>query len=381
MAQDLPQRHGTLAHAVQSAWQRAVTAEESRGRERLATARQRASRSATPEALSAEVGQRNGRGGLSETELTLGAPLWWPGQRTAAREAADAEHEAAVVGQQAARWRLAGEVRELAWALAAEEAELLVAREQLDFLTRLASDVERRVRGGDLARSDSLAAEAEMLAARATLEDIEQRTTVARSRWTILTGLEPLRDPSEQVQETASTQGHPEAALARLEVSRAELQARSVRASRRAPLEVGLNLRQEREASGEARTNTVGVALRVPFGPDARSYAAEASALAEVDVTRTSAARLVERQAAEQGTARAALHAAQRQLQAQQSRSTLLRERARLLERSFQAGETPLPELLRARSAAAQAEGDLARQRSAVGLAVARLNQSLGITP
>jgi hypothetical protein len=37
--------------------------------------------------------------------------------------------------------------------------------------------------------------------------------------------------------------------------------------------------------------------------------------------------------------------------------------------------------LLRALGAAAQAEGALARQQSAVGAARARLNQALGVTP
>ena len=91
--------------------------------------------------------------------------------------------------------------------------------------------------------------------------------------------------------------------------------------------------------------------------------------------------RLLDTQGIEQRTARQALDTAQRQLEAQRSRAGLLDERARLLDRAFQAGETPLPEVLRARSAAAQAHGSLARHRAAVGLARARLHQSMGSTP
>ena len=68
-------------------------------------------------------------------------------------------------------------------------------------------------------------------------------------------------------------------------------------------------------------------------------------------------------------------------LEAERQRSALLRERATLIDRSFKAGETPLPELLRALAAATQADTSFARQQVAVGLARARLQQSLGILP
>ena len=61
--------------------------------------------------------------------------------------------------------------------------------------------------------------------------------------------------------------------------------------------------------------------------------------------------------------------------------SAWLRERATLIDKSFRAGETPLPELLRALNTAAQAESAVARQTAALGLARARLQQSLGILP
>ena len=69
------------------------------------------------------------------------------------------------------------------------------------------------------------------------------------------------------------------------------------------------------------------------------------------------------------------------QLEAERQRSALLRERASLIDRSFKAGETPLPELLRALAAATQADTSFARQQVALGLALARLQQSLGILP
>ena len=72
---------------------------------------------------------------------------------------------------------------------------------------------------------------------------------------------------------------------------------------------------------------------------------------------------------------------AEAQLDAETARAGLLRERASLIDKSFRAGETPLPELLRALAAAAQADSAAARQTAALGLARARLQQALGLFP
>jgi cobalt-zinc-cadmium efflux system outer membrane protein len=70
-----------------------------------------------------------------------------------------------------------------------------------------------------------------------------------------------------------------------------------------------------------------------------------------------------------------------RQHRAETDRAGLLRERAALLQRSFSAGETPLPDLLRARALAARADAAVARQQIALGRAHARLQQALGELP
>ena len=69
------------------------------------------------------------------------------------------------------------------------------------------------------------------------------------------------------------------------------------------------------------------------------------------------------------------------QLKAESARARLLRERASLISTAFRAGEMPLPEQLRALSAAAQADGAMARQTAALGWARARLQQTQGLLP
>ena len=78
---------------------------------------------------------------------------------------------------------------------------------------------------------------------------------------------------------------------------------------------------------------------------------------------------------------KAAFDAAVAQSHAETTRARLLRERASLFDQSFKAGETPLPDLLRALVAAAQADSAAARQTAALGLARARLQHTLGLLP
>jgi hypothetical protein len=52
-----------------------------------------------------------------------------------------------------------------------------------------------------------------------------------------------------------------------------------------------------------------------------------------------------------------------------------------LIDKSFRAGETALPEMLRALAAAASAESAYARQQIHHQLAIARLEQALGLLP
>lgn len=123
------------------------------------------------------------------------------------------------------------------------------------------------------------------------------------------------------------------------------------------------------------------VGLRLPFGTDDRNQPRDAAALSELDIAQTHAQRLRERLDSDIAAARASLQSAQTQHDAETARARLLRERAALIDTSFRAGETPLPDLLRALAAAAQADSAVARQTAALGLARARLHQALGLLP
>lgn len=374
----------TLAAAIESAWQRAVLARETSGQRSRADAQRAAAASpwAAPPAL--ELSHRDDRwqtdAGQRETEIGLAWPLWLPGERAARGAEAEAGLALAGLAQQAARLRIAGEVREAAWALATHQAEVAQADVQAQSLEKLRDDVERRVGAGDLARADALAARAEWLTAAALQAEARQRLLEANSRWTMLTGLQAWPDATEPVPGTVAVE-HPEVQLAAQATELARRRVELVRASNREAPELLLNYRHEVPGRAQSPLNSVGIGVRLPFGTDDRNRPMQAAALSELDIARTSEQRLRERQAADVAASRAALRAAEQQLISDRSKAELLVERAQLIDRSFHAGETSLPELLRALAAANQADGALARRQAALGLARARLQQSFGLLP
>jgi outer membrane protein TolC len=378
----------TLRSALDVAWRRAIAAREADGQRRRADAERMATGRFWSAAPTLELSHRNdrlhGTAGGSETAVGIAMPLWLPGQRSARVAALEAEAVQTGIGEHVARLRLAGEVREAAWQVAGLQADARQAGAQVTLLQQLADDVDRRVRAGDLARADSLAAHAEALAASVALADARQRLQAAQTRWSLLTGLTVPPDLSHGAAPdtaTADVATNPEWQLASQSTGLARKRLELVRHSRSDAPELTVGVRRDTPGRGEASQGSWVVGLRLPFGTDDRSRVLEATALSELDVAQTHEQRLRERLDSDIAAAREALRSARVQLEAETSRAQLLRERAGLIDKSFRAGETPLPDLLRALAAAAQADSAVARQTASLGLAHARLQQALGLLP
>ena len=382
----------SLAQAVDAAWQRAVQASEATAQTRRAAAERVAasSFSALPPAL--EINHLNDRAqsnaGRRETEVGVAWPLWLPGQRDARLAVAEAEIGLADIGIEAARLRVAGQVRDLAWRASAAEAEVQALGAEKRYVQGIAEDVQRRVGAGDLARSDALAAQGESLEAEALQSDALQRLQALRLQWQTLTGLGSLPVLLLPADVDASTEaaissvaGHPERRLANQAVERARRRFDVVTRFRRDAPELSVKYREEIPGLGQGTQRGMGVGLRIPFGTDGRNAPLQAAAAGELEVAQANERRLDAQLEADLRTTRSALVRAAQQLETARTRAGLLRERAQLIEQSFKAGETPLPELLRAVNAAARADASLVRQRAALGLAHAQLQQALGVLP
>ena len=199
-----------------------------------------------------------------------------------------------------ARLQLAGTLREAAWQLVGLRAEVAQAEAPKQLLARLADDVDRRVRAGDLARADALAARAEHLAAGVVTTEVLQRLAAARARWTLLTGgtADPDPGPLDAADDAARSRGmasHPEWQLARESVEVAKRRLDLVRLSRRDPPQLTLGVRQESPGHGARAQGSLLVGLRMPLETVARNHPLETAALAELEVARNHEARLDER--------------------------------------------------------------------------------------
>jgi cobalt-zinc-cadmium efflux system outer membrane protein len=375
----------SLKAAVDAAWLRSVSAREAGAQQRGAEAARSAADSLWARSPALELGRREGRGvasGQNESEVGLAWPLWLPGQRSARQAAAEGQQLWAQEQTRALQLRLAGELREQAWGLRLLQAELEQTRAQQQTLQELADDVARRVRAGDLARADTMAARAELLAALALGSEAGQRLAEARARWQVLTGqaLDPEPAEAEAPPHAALDETHPELALALRRVAWSRSQLEVVQHSQREAPELSVGYRQE-QSPGSTSQNSLGVKLRLPFGTQDRYLPLEAAARGELEVAETTELRLREQLGAALESARLALRNAEARREAERERAALLQERAGLLRRAFAAGELALPELLRALSTANQAQAAWARQEAALGLARARYQQALGWLP
>ncbi len=373
----------SLAGAVAAAWERSVEFRASAGRRDVAGAGEVAASYLWAAPPSLDISRRDERGssasGAKESEVGLTVPVLFPWQRSARQAAAASERDVADWSHAVARLRLAGEVRESAWDVAAKRAEADIADALVANLRSLADDVDKRIAAGELARADGLAARAEMYASAIVASDARQKLAAALARWRILTGLPPLADPSER-SGTAGA-GHPELALVAAVAVDARKRLELSRANRSEPPELTFRMRQDSPGAGLPAQNSIGFGLRIPFGTPDRNLPREAAARAEVDIARAAETRSREKQESDVRIAREALAAAEEQQAVEKARAELLGERAELVEKSFRVGETSLPDLLGAKLASAQARAGLARQQAAAGLAKARLNQSLGLLP
>lgn len=380
----------TMDMALQMAWRHSVEMAEAKGRQARAEAEQAVVQSWLSAPAAVSLSQREGGSGLPagarETELAIAMPLWRPGQRGSGAQAAEAEAFWAQAAEEAARLRLAGALREAAGAAQMAMAESRQADQQVETLRQLAGDVARRVKAGDLAPADLLAARAELLAAQAQARGSQHAVQSQLAAWRLLTGSEQLpqstdRTSSEAQVPNSQPESHPELQLAKAVVALSQRKLAQVLAQQGGAPELTLGLRQERPGLGGTTQNSMVVGLRLPFGGGTHQQPRIAAVSADLETAQAQARRARERISAELALAGAQLQASQAQAEMEQVRAALLRERAQLIAKSFQAGESPLPELLRALGAAALADTASARQQAAVQLAHDRLQQALGQLP
>ena len=322
--------------------------------------------------------------GFRQWEGGLDLPMWLPGQRHSRGQVAQATDSEADGLQRAQRWRVAGDVRELLWSLWIAATSLELADQAVASAQVLEKDVEKRYRAGELARSDLILAQKEVLLRRGErLSAVSQRATLLQ-QYASWTGLEELPgiidEPATSAQQSIG-EDHPALSAAQLSASRARAQRDQVRTERRANPVLSVGGKSERAESGLSYDTALVVAVNVPLGTS--SQAALRTAQAEFSLSEATAELAQVRRELEDELIRTREERQQttQALELAEQQHALAGEGLRLTQRAFELGESDLFTLLQARAQALAAERDLRLRRLELGRAIARYNQALGVIP
>ena len=379
-----------LKQAFETAWSRQPEAQALPSRQDAARARRDAASALTPEPpsldLSARTDRFNQNQGTREYDVGLALPLWLPGERPRAQALADAEIAALDGRGKALLLAIAGDVRAAWWNWQRSLTDREVAQARLANARVLAADVTRRVKAGDLARSDQHQADGAAAAAAALAAEAETQTVQAAQLLRALTGIAPTFGASSlraELEPPASV-GVNDSPLLRELAGRAQF-ARSARelasVQTRANPELAVFTRRERNTFADPYDNSWGLGVRFPFGSSAKNRARVADAGAAELEAEAELRFQQERLAGEADAARARLAAGRLQLEAAERRAELARETRAFFEKSFRLGESDLPTRLRIELEAFEAERQAARARIDLAQSISLLRQALGLLP
>jgi cobalt-zinc-cadmium efflux system outer membrane protein len=329
----------------------------------------------------------NDNQGAYELEVGVIVPLWLPGERSGSAALADAEGAAIESRVSAAQLRVAATVRDAWWQWQRARVEVESARDQLDNTLRIAADVARRTKAGDLARADQHQADGAVAGAESRLAQAEAGLAAAQQHLRALAGQAPVAGdgawlaPEPDPDASAGVKEH--AALLELQdrAAVAERTAALASAQTRANPEILLGTTRERGISGESPQQTLTLGLRIPFGGGPRHDARIANARAEATEVQARLALERERLTADREAARVRVQASRTQLAAAERRAQLARESRGFFDKSFRLGETDLPTRLRIEAEAAEAERQAASSRIELAAAISAWRQVLGLLP
>ena len=316
-------------------------------------------------------------------------PLWLPGERARKAALADAELQALDSRQRAAQLQLAATVREAWWAAQRAQADWALAQDRLLNAQRLAADVARRVRAGDLSRADQAQADgvvAQAEAAMAEAQGARDAAQAALAAWGVQAAptlaLADEAEPEPPVPDaTAAAAQHPAAADWQDQAEVARRAADLAAVQTRANPELTVAATRGREQAGDRYQQTFTVGLRVPLGGGDRAQAKQATARAEALAAEARAAAERDRLAADIAAAVARLKGTQAQRDALARHAALAQGTRGFVDKAFRLGEADGPTRLRVELEAAQAERQLARARIDAAAAISHLRQALGLLP
>jgi len=319
---------------------------------------------------------RRGEQGI-DTEAAF--PIWLPGERGATALAAG--HSLIALEADIAKRRLdiAKVVRDAYWSVAEAREKLALAERRAGTARTLASDTRRRATAGQAAEVDAHIADAELSDAEATVAARWSELNDALIDFNGKTGRKPPSKFSERPMSRSSD--HPSLRALSAAVAKAEAERHLVEVIDRDRPEFALTTKTDRDDRDEAYNTQLGARVKIPFAYEAVNAPKRAAADGAIIAARAELTAAERALKSDVDRAKAKLDGARRQLASLDKRYGQLSSAVLLFEKSQQAGQTSLSELIRARAQLFDAANARALARIAVERAQSEINQAQGIEP
>jgi outer membrane protein TolC len=321
--------------------------------------------------------------GVVQIQTGYQIPFWMWGQRAASRAVADEAEKGALLFAAALKHEVAGLVRESLWNLVLMENRRGLAQQVFEVSKQLFATIKRRVELGDLARSDQLLAESDLLDKKSQFTLAEAEVMHARHAYKNLTRLEKAPKQFEETLSKTTTihEQHPAVAAANALVERSQAEVEFTRLSKQGNQPSILIGTQHDQAGNLGFDNATNLVLQVPIGGEAWNgpYVSQANlALTQKIADRASLMRRLER----------ALHEAEHTLEVDKATLDIANQRKDIAEThlkmsrlAFEAGEIQLIDFLKIQASAQAAIRDAMERAILVQRDTAFYNQVVGELP
>jgi outer membrane protein, heavy metal efflux system len=327
--------------------------------------------------------------GLQEYELTYELPLWLPAQRAAWRAVAESAQSENETATSALLNVIAGEVREMLWKIAQQEALATLAEHEWDMAILLGNQLQRRVELGEAAKRDILLAQEEILRKQAEFQQAEQELTTLFHQYQALTGLDNLPSNFEETLTLGSEEKlkdddlswHPLVQAVQRKLQRVGADLQQVRQSAASPPIVSVGVRREKSEKDENHQDSVGISVRIPFGHQGQQALKLAQAQRNIAENQAELQKILRETRLAIQNAHFTYHYAQEQLKTIELQQKIAKENLRLARLALQHGEMGLIDFQKIQSLAFSADRAVYQRQLARQLAIARYHQALGILP
>ena len=326
---------------------------------------------------------------LHYNDATVQISLWNIGQRDANQRIGDKAQVDSTMQAAATKWRVAGLVRGALWDISLQELRLQQVKMELAVTEQLAKDVKRRVQAGDLAETDSLLAQTEVLQKRSVLTLAEAEVMHARKRFSSITQSVNIPANFHEVltaqKEIEPTHPALQAINSQIERKYAELEALQLVGSGQSSVVMGISSDRYSKGKGgvEVSNNmeSLNIGVTVPFGGEAHLAPQVAAMNVELSKLRTERDQLVR-------DLEQAHHEAEHNLQVNQAEliitnelKTVAEKHLKMTQLSFSVGEIDLIDLLKIQSQTQLAILNAKERTVIVQRDFALYNQAVGVLP